>query len=333
MKVLLYSGSKDLIKKSGIGKALEHQAKALKVAGIPMTTDVSADYDIVQINTVFLGSYFLSLLSRMRHKKVVYYAHSTMEDFRDSFVGSNFIAPYFKKWISHCYNTGDVIITPTPYSKSLLDNYDEIKKPILNLSNGVDTAFYKGDGKNRKRFRSKYNIKDKDKVIVSVGHLIERKGIIDFIDLARELPQYKFYWFGSTPKSVMTQDVKDAIANKTDNLFFPGYVSAEDLRDAYLGSDLFLFLSHEETEGIVVLEALSAKIPTLIRDIPVYDKWLQDGINVYKAEKKDEFKEIITKILQKKLTNLTEMGYKLAMERDLKNIGNRLKKIYSLADI
>lgn len=332
MKVLLYSGSKDLIKKSGIGKALEHQAKALKVAGIPMTTDVSSDYDIVQINTVFLRSYFLSLLSRMRHKKVIYYAHSTMEDFKDSFIGSNIIAPYFKKWISHCYNTGDVIITPTPYSKSLLDKYDEIKKPILNLSNGVDTDFYKGDGKNRKRFRKKYKLSEKDKVIISVGHLIERKGILDFIDLARDLPEYKFFWFGSTPKSIMTPKVREAIANKTDNLFFAGFVSEEELRDAYLGSDLFLFLSHEETEGIVVLEALSSKIPTLIRDIPVYYKWLVDGENVYKAKDNSEFKEKITKILQKELANLTEMGYKLAVERDLKNIGKRLKIIYSQAD-
>jgi 1,2-diacylglycerol-3-alpha-glucose alpha-1,2-glucosyltransferase len=31
----------------------------------------------------------------------------------------------------------------------------------------------------------------------------------------------------------------------------------------YKTGDLFLFLTHEETEGIVLLEALSMKIPSL----------------------------------------------------------------------
>lgn len=43
---------------------------------------------------------------------------------------------------------------------------------------------------------------------------------------------------------------------------------------------LFCFMSHEETEGIVVLEALACCIPVLVRDIPVYEDWLADGKNV-----------------------------------------------------
>ena len=30
-------------------------------------------------------------------KKVIYYGHSTMEDFKNSFIGSNLAAPIFKK--------------------------------------------------------------------------------------------------------------------------------------------------------------------------------------------------------------------------------------------
>ena len=43
-------------------------------------------------------------------------------------------------------------------------------------------------------------------------------------------------------------------------------------------------MSKEETEGIVILEALAMKIPTLIRDIPVYEGWLTDSKDVYKAK-------------------------------------------------
>ena len=43
--------------------------------------------------------------------------------FQNSFTGSNLIAPLFKKWIMKCYQTGDLILTPTNYSKSLLEGY------------------------------------------------------------------------------------------------------------------------------------------------------------------------------------------------------------------
>ena len=35
-----------------------------------------------------------------------------MEDFRNSFLGSNLLAPLFKRWLILCYRQGDVVITP-----------------------------------------------------------------------------------------------------------------------------------------------------------------------------------------------------------------------------
>ncbi len=57
-------------------------------------------------------------------------------------------------------------------------------------------------------------------------------------------------------------------------------------------------MSKEETEGIVILEALAMKIPTLIRDIPVYEGWLTDSKDVYKAKTLSEFETKITGILE-----------------------------------
>lgn len=37
------------------------------------------------------------------------------------------------------------------------------------------------------------------KVIICVGLFFERKGITDFIEVARQLPEYQFIWFGDTP--------------------------------------------------------------------------------------------------------------------------------------
>ncbi|HBT59547.1 MAG TPA: glycosyl transferase family 1 [Acholeplasmataceae bacterium] len=327
MKILIYTGLLKIVNKSGVGEAVRHQKRVLELLNLPCTSDIRDGFDIIHLNTIFPDSLIISKLAKRKKKKVIYYAHSTMEDFQNSFRGSNWIAPLFKKWITYCYNSGDLIITPTNYSKELLQTY-EIVVPIYSLSNGVDTNFFNPEIERRVAFREKYHIDNNQKVIISVGHYIERKGILDFVKLAKEMPQYQFYWFGYTNLSLVTKEVKDAIQTKLSNLHFPGYVNRCELRDAYNGADLFLFLTNEETEGIVLLEALATKIPILVRDIPIYSDWLTDNETVYKAKHLQEFKERITQLLEGHLPDLTDAGYQIALQRDLRKIGQQLLAIY-----
>ena len=328
MKILLHSDKQKQIAKSGVGRAIIHQQQALYMNHVAFTTNPKdKDYDIIHINTIFPESYHMAKKAKRLGKKVIYHAHSTEEDFQNSFLLSNQVAPVFKSWLCKCYGSADLIVTPTPYSKRLLENY-HLNKPIVAISNGIDLNYYKQDEKASKRFREQYGFREDDKVIMSVGLYIERKGIIDFVELAKRFPQYKFIWFGYTNLNTVPVNVKEAVETKLDNLFFPGYIPRSEVRDAYLGADLFLFMTHEETEGIVLLEALAAKIPTLVRDIPIYEDWFEDGKDVYKAKTMDEFETKIEGILENKLPNLTEEGYKMAKERDIKEVGKQLKQVY-----
>ena len=114
-KVLLYTEFEKLQRESGLGKAIRHQEQALKENKIKYTLNKKDDFDIVHINFYGPGSFLMAKKAKRLGKKVVYHAHSTEEDFRNSFILSNQIAPAFKKWIVECYKLGDVIITPTPY--------------------------------------------------------------------------------------------------------------------------------------------------------------------------------------------------------------------------
>ena len=78
----------------------------------------------------------------------------------------------------------------------------------------------------------------------------------------------------------------------------------------------------------MLLEALACKIPVLIRDIPIYSGWFEDGKNIYKAKTLDEFEEKVRKIVEHELPDLTEQGYLEAKKRDIKEIGKELKKVY-----
>jgi len=328
MKVLLYTENEKLFSKSGLGKAIKHQVKALESVNIPYTLDPDDEYDIVHINTYGPKSFALAKVAKKNGKKVVYHAHSTEEDFRNSFVLSNQVAPIFKKWLVTCYNLGDYIVTPTPYSKKLLEGYG-IKKPIAAISNGIELSFFKPSLNDAKNFRKTYHFSKNDKVVMGIGLYLERKGILDFVELAKRLPQYKFIWFGYTPLYTVPNKIREAVKTKLDNLFFPGYVEPDMIRGALSGADLYIFPTLEETEGIPILEACAMKQKALIRDIPVFDGWLEDGKNVYKAKDVDDFEKKIVDILEGKVPSLVKEGYKVAEERDINKIGLKLKEVYT----
>lgn len=327
MKVLLYTEGEKMTSNSGLGKAIKHQMKALESANVEYTTNLKDDYDIIHINFYGPRSYHLAKKAHRKGKKVVYHAHSTEEDFRSGFIFCKQLAPLFKRWLIKCYSLGDVIVTPTPYSKRLLEGYG-IKKKIYAISNGIELDLFKKDEAAGERFRKEYNYKKEDKVIIGIGLYITRKGIVDFVELAKRLPEYKFIWFGYSPLSAATKDVREAVNTKLDNLHFAGYVEQNLIIEAMNGCDLYIFPTYEETEGIPIIEACACKTTAIIRDIPIFEEMLEDGKNVYKAKNIDEFEEKIKGIITGKLPKVGERAYKVAEERDIKKVGEQLKKVY-----
>ena len=91
------------------------------------------------------------------------------------------------------------------------------------------------------------------------------------------------------------------------NVILPGYVKGPVIEGAYAGADCFFFPSKEETEGIVVLEALASSQQVLLRDIPVYDPWLLHGVNCYKGKTVADFVDLT----EKKMCIRDSLGSKL----------------------
>lgn len=330
MKVKLYFGQEDSIKKSGIGRAFVHQKKALELTGIPYTVDKDdLDYDILHINTVWPDSYKMINQARKNNKKIIYHAHSTEEDFRDSFMFSNTVSGIYKKWLINLYTKGDYIITPTPYSKRLLESYG-IQVPITAISNGIDLEQFNPTKQQIELFEQTYNIKDTDIIIISVGWLFERKGFDTFVEVARRLPNYKFMWFGDVKMSMPTKKIKELLDDLPKNVILPGYVKGDVIKGAYGRCNLFFFPSREETEGIVVLEALASRCDILLRNIPAFSDWLYNGVNCYMGDDTDDFVDLIIKIVNHEYPSLKEQGFLVAKERELKKIGKELLEVYKL---
>ncbi len=328
MKVCLYLESEGLMSKSGIGAALKRQKTALERAGVEYTTDPRGDYDVIHINTILPRSLFYAKWAKDRGKKVILHAHTLEEDTRNSFTLSNTIAPLFKRYLQYYYQQADHIICPTPYVKKLLETRYGITKPITPVSNGVDLNKFKFSQELRDKYRERYKL---DGIVpFAVGHVFIRKGVKTFIDTARVFPKNTFVWFGQVYSGalVKSKELDEAMANRTKNVLFPGYV--DDIFAAYCCGDIFFFPTLAETQGIVILEAWAMERPVLIRDLPVFGDWTHDGKDCLRAKDDADFKEKLQMLMDddRLRKKLVKEGLKTVQEHAIEKIGAKLKAVY-----
>lgn len=86
------------------------------------------------------------------------------------------------------------------------------------------------------------------------------------------------------------------------------------------------FPSREETEGIVVLEALASHQKTVVRDIPVYHGWL-DSTCVSMATDVEGFVNQLQDVLDGKVDK-TKEAYQVAESRTIEKVAQQLADAY-----
>jgi 1,2-diacylglycerol-3-alpha-glucose alpha-1,2-glucosyltransferase len=328
MKTLIYFQNEDALKNSGIGRAMSHQLKALNYAGVEAVVDPKGEYDIAHINTYFGKSQRLLKKAKKQGIPVIVHGHSTFEDFRNSFKIWQLIEPYYDGCLKKMYKGADMIIAPTPYARDLIKSYGFCQN-VIAVSNGINMEDYKQDEAAQAKFRETFGIQEGEKFVMGVGFPFERKGLIDFIEVARRFPDIKFFWFGYLQRILTNEKIIRAIKKKPDNVIMAGYQKGDIIHGAYQLATCLFFPSFEETEGIVVLEALASRCPLVVRDIGVYEGWVKDGYDGHLCKNNDEFAAAIQELLdhgEKK--EILDNGYQVAADRDLSKIGDQLKAAY-----
>lgn len=142
------------------------------------------------------------------------------------------------------------------------------------------------------------------------------------------MPDIRFIWFGALQRILTQPNVLRAIKHRPNNVEMPGYIDNSIIKGAYRYAKCLFFPSYEETEGIVVLEALASSCPALVRDIGVYSDWLKDGRDCYKGKDNDEFKKKIEYIISHDNKEVINNGLLRVNERSLEIVGQELKKAY-----
>ena len=73
MKLLLYTGGRSLVEKSGIGRAIAHQEQAFAAGGLDYTENAKDAYTEIHLNTVFPDSLWMARKARKQGKRVIYH--------------------------------------------------------------------------------------------------------------------------------------------------------------------------------------------------------------------------------------------------------------------
>jgi len=330
LKVCLYLQNPRLYRGSGIGQALKHQQKALELNSIDYTLDPhDGDYQVLHVNSQTPGSLLTIIKNKKIQKKIIIHAHATSEDFKKTFFFSNWVSPIIHWWFNIFYSYADLIICPTTYTRDLLkNNYSRLKnKKMVVISNGVDIEKWKPNKIRADKFIEDYKIKKP--MIFSVGFAFPRKGIIDFIKIAKNISGAHFVWIGRYLKGLFrNKNLGREFKNSPKNFLLTGYV--EDIMGAYSAGDIFFFPSYEENEGIVVLEAAAMGKPIIVRDIPVFRSYLKNKENCLMGKTNDDFVAHINTLLsnQKLREKLSKNARRLAESKSLKLIGKNLKEVY-----
>lgn len=177
---------------------------------------------------------------------------------------------FWRKVYRNIYNKFDTIIAVSETSKKELLDIG-IDQDISVIYNGVDRSKFYFDERARREIRDQYGLEDDDLLAINVGQKTVRKGIFDFIAMAKKHPDVKFLWVGGMPYSGFSEnyrEIKKALSRKYDNLILPGYV--EDLNAHYSAADFMLNPSSFETFGLTILEAMSVGLPVIMKDVEVF---------------------------------------------------------------
>ncbi len=288
------------VKGQGVLSAYEEQVGLVK-NGLSDRFEVTENRvslpDITHIHTVN-PSYFLSIPFLELRGTTVGYVHFLPETLENSLNLPKLFRQVFYKYLIGFYKSLDHLVVVNPYFIDRLEEYGVPREKITYIPNFVsDEEFYPYTPEQKRQARQRWGLDPDRFTVMCAGQLQTRKGVMDFAEIARRMPQVQFIWAGGFSFGQMTdgyRQIKELLDNPPKNLVFPGMIEREQMNEIYNLGDVMFLPSYEELFPMTVLEAMSANIPILLRDIPIYEKILMDFY--LKGKDQEEFIAILQRL-------------------------------------
>lgn len=275
---------------------------------------------------------------RRRGIKNVGYVHFLPETLKNSIRLPWPLQQLFYKYVLFFYRNMDLLVTVNPYFIDVLEEkYHFEREKITYIPNVVSSKKFfpiNPATNEKKELRKHFHLPQDKFTVLCVGQLQKRKGVLDFIEIAKKMPEIHFVWAGDFSFGRISKDydqIRDAVEKPPRNVTFLGLVEREEMNFLYNACDMMILPSYEELFPMTVLEAMQCEMPILVRGLELYDNILFDYVQY--ADSVEEFILYIQKLSQEK------KFYKYCCERSAlggneygeERVAERWRAYYSLA--
>ena len=265
----------DSVEGQGVGSAYLEQVGLLREGAsdvFDIVINDKNDADIVHVHSINPNFYF-----KMKNTKgvSVCYVHFLPHTLDGSIKLPKPIFNIFKKYVIKFYNNADHLVVVNPIFIKDLEKYNIKREKITYIPNYVSKDnFYKKSKKEKDTIRSELGISKNSFVVLGVGQIQTRKGVLDFVSVAKSLPDITFVWCGGFSFGKITDgydELKQIYENPPSNLKFLGIVPRDKMNDMFNMADLLFMPSYNELFPMAILEAVNLGIPLLLRDLDLYE--------------------------------------------------------------
>ena len=265
----------DSVEGQGVGSAYLEQVGLLREGAsdvFDIVINDKNDADIVHVHSINPNFYF-----KMKNTKgvSVCYVHFLPHTLDGSIKLPKPIFNIFKKYVIKFYNNADHLVVVNPIFIKDLEKYNIKREKITYIPNYVSKDnFYKKSKKEKDNIRSELGISKDSFVVLGVGQIQTRKGVLDFVSVAKSLPDITFVWCGGFSFGKITDgydELKQVYENPPSNLKFLGIVPRDKMNDMFNMADLLFMPSYNELFPMAILEAVNIGIPLLLRDLDLYE--------------------------------------------------------------
>ncbi len=266
--------------------------------------------DIVHINSEFMVGYFGLIYSRHRNIASVYTFHTLWEDYVDGYIKFMPVYPakkIAKEFIKFYLKRANVLIAPTVNIANVIKSYG-IERDAKILPTGIPQALDVKKLNVRPLFFNQLHTLlprvQKKHVLLYVGRVVKEKNL-DFLfpvlaEVKKTFKDTVLVFVGGGPE---LDNLKEK-AKKTGyarDIVFAGYRSREELAYFYSVTDVFVFPSKTETQGLVTLEAMMAGVPVVaIGERGTLDVMKGDNGGFMVKEDVNEFSQRVLELLKDK---------------------------------
>ncbi|GAB6180963.1 glycosyltransferase family 4 protein [Desulfotomaculum defluvii] len=223
--------------------------------------------DIVHVHSPFILGRLGAKIAKDFGVPLVFTYHTLYDQYSHyAPIGKNFSKELIRKFCVEFCNRCQLVITPTEIISRHIKNMG-VKAQVKWLPTGINLAEFADQDK--MWIKKAYGINPSDTVLLFVGRAGKEKNIPfilhSFSLVNSRYPSTKLVIVGDGPELANLKNLTiDLRLEKS--VIFTGRISRENLIKAYCGSDLFVFGSLTETQGIVIAEAKAAGLPTIAVD-------------------------------------------------------------------